>query len=339
MTTIDTEPVDVVADRNGLLVLADDRLDALDGSGRVVWHVPVDHLADRTPAVAGGVVAVAREDGVVAFDRATGATRWSVAVEGVARMQEVDAGPSAAIFVMSEHGGLRVLDAATGRVRWDRVFTGGAVGGVAGDGVHLAATVWDEGGGAGHVLGLDPATGGTRWVEETQRFPSVPAAADGVVVVGQSREEATDESIVVGYDAASGRPTWTALAHGGFHSAMRPAVWNGSVLLADAQGHVLRLDARTGQFAWETVDLGGGAAASRLLVAGDAVFVNDASGYVLVLGRDTGNLRSRRTFSGPAVGMAVIGRELVVVRRVVPRSQVIALPLERIAAPAPGRLG
>ena len=93
------------------------RVDAVTGRSRWSFRCRKDGLVQSSPAVAGGAVYAASDDGYLyALDAATGRKRWAFAVG-----QSADWRPAVAdglVHVSDTDGHLYAVDAATGKQRW-----------------------------------------------------------------------------------------------------------------------------------------------------------------------------------------------------------------------------
>ena len=221
----------------------------LDSSGEVLWTT--DHLGvrDVAPRLSADAVLVATEEGVVAFDRATGAARWE------ARLGERANTPvlvATRVVVTTWEGSLVGLDPGDGRVAWRVRLPGPALGPAAGDaGVVVASWAVTPRAGAG-IVAVDPATGHERWAAALPpgglSAPGLVASVDGgpplaVVVAGDLAAHAVA--------ADSGHERWRAPLEGAGSPEVAPLdAGGGTVLAAHRLGGMVLLDA-AGRPQWQ----------------------------------------------------------------------------------------
>jgi polyvinyl alcohol dehydrogenase (cytochrome) len=188
-------------------------------------------------------------DGVVAFDAATGSRLWAKSFhEDAGRDLDVGATPIVlrvggreVVAVGSNGGVFDVLDAATGDVIWSRFLVpGSAVHGLiaspAYDGVSLYVASASP---PTSMMALDPSTGEFRWQTLTD-LPvyAAPAVGSGVVVFGTGDVFGDKTSgKIIALSTTDGSTIWTYDAHAQVFSA--PAIVGSMVLTGDSKGEVL----------------------------------------------------------------------------------------------------
>lgn len=149
------------------------------------WEAEVGGALSTVPLIVGDTVYV--QDGstaIHAFDRATGATRWTAAGTGFSIGPFGVAVADGRVFGVHGSDGIRAVDAGTGEELWTRRITATPTGGVDiqplvyGDLV-LVSTVPVSvggiyaGGDRGILHALDAATGQDRWTFDTVDSPDV----------------------------------------------------------------------------------------------------------------------------------------------------------------------
>jgi len=276
---------------------------ASSGRARRGWTYPTAASVDGSPAVAGGVVYVGDDNGVMyAIDATTGSLRWKVPTAGPASsIVSRPAVVGGTVYIGSENNDVYALDASSGRVRWTRP-TGGAVDSspAVADGLVYVGNDNNE------VLALDAATGTIRWQQSTgDNVTSSPAVSDGTVYVG------CDDGFVYALDAATGDVRWHRQTGGQVNSS--PAVAGGTVYVGSDNGKVYALNAATGAVEWTRptagkVDSSPAVASGTVYVGGgDAVYALDAATGAVEWTRPTGGTVT----SSPAVsgGTVYVGSD------------------------------
>ena len=231
------------ADATGVAVTyGHSRVVLLDSSGNVRWTTDHLRLRDVAPRLTSDAVLVATEEGVVAFDRATGAVRWDARLGERANTPLLVAGR--VVFTTWE-GSLVAVDRGDGLVVWRVRLPGPALGPAAGDaGVVVASWAVAPRGGAGMVA-VDPATGRERWATP---LPPGGVSAPGLV---PPVDDGPPVAVVVAGDLAahavatdSGRERWRAPLEGAGSPEVAPLdAGGGSVLAAHRLGGMVLLDA------------------------------------------------------------------------------------------------
>ncbi len=226
----------------------------LDPAGQVRWTVDRPHLRDVAPRLTGDAVLVATEDGLVAFDRATGALRWATELGERANSPAV---ADTVAVVSTWEGSLVGVDLATGSVAWRSALPGPALGpaAIAGNSVVVSWEA-DHGAGAG-VDAVETTTGAKRW--------STAVAAGGVsgpgVVSGPGGGAVV---VVVAGDIAahalaadSGVERWRADVGGSGSPEDAPLdAGGGAALVADRLGGMALLDVGDGATRWHVTSDG-----------------------------------------------------------------------------------
>jgi outer membrane protein assembly factor BamB len=222
------------------LVVARAGCEAGDG----IWSTPAVDAAGR------GYVGVGNpDDGVLAFDAATGRRLWMTSFHPDAG-RDVDVGATPivlqvggreAVAVGSDAGVFKVLDAATGSVVWSRdIVNGSAVHGLLAspgyDGTHFyVASAGDPSG----MFALSAADGRTLWTSPSgSPIYSAPAVGNGVVVFGTG--DVFGDPNTGRMEALSirdGTVLWTHDLHSAVFSG--PAISGDMVLVGDSRGDVI----------------------------------------------------------------------------------------------------
>jgi len=227
----------------------------LDGAGQVRWTADRARLRDVAPRLTRDAVLVATEDGLVSFDRATGALRWAAPIGERANTPAVVGG---AAVVSTWEGSLVGVDLASGSVRWRTPLPGPALGPptVAGDAV-VASWEADHGDGAG-VVAVDAGTGRPRWATAV---PAGGVSAPGVVVAPGAA--GTTVVVVAGDIAAhalaadSGTERWRVDLGGAGSPEDAPLDAGGGVaLVADRLGGMTLLATADGRSTWHVTSDG-----------------------------------------------------------------------------------
>jgi outer membrane protein assembly factor BamB len=225
-----------------LCALVSARAGCLAGDG--IWSTPAIDAAGH------GYIGVGNpDDGVLAFDAATGRRLWMTSFHPDAG-RDVDVGATPIVLqaggreevaVGSDLGVFKVLDAATGSVVWSRdLVNGSAVHGLlaspAYDGVYFyVPSAGDPSG----VFALDAAGGKTVWTNHSgSPVYSAPAIGSGVLVFGTGDVFGDPNSGgMVALSSRDGTVLWTHDLHSAVFSA--PAMSGDMVLVGDTRGDVV----------------------------------------------------------------------------------------------------
>ncbi len=218
------------------------RAGCLPGDG--IWSTPA------IDAVGHGYIGVGNpDDGVLAFDVATGRRLWMTSFhpdEG----RDVDVGATPIVFqvggreavaVGSNAGVFKVLDAATGSVLWSRdLVNGSAVHGLLAspgyDGTYFYVPSAGEPSG---MFALAAADGRTLWTNQPG-LPvySAPAIGNGVLVFGTGDVFGDPNTGgMVALSSRDGTVLWTHDLHSAVFSG--PAISGDMVLVGDSRGDVI----------------------------------------------------------------------------------------------------
>jgi outer membrane protein assembly factor BamB len=274
-------------------------------SGRVRrgWTYPTVTSVDGSPAVAGGVVYVGDDNGIMyAIDAATGTLRWKISTPGpgtsIVARPTVTGGT---VYIGSENNDVYALDAATGAVRWKANTTGSVDSSAA-----VVAGVVYVGNDNNELFALDAVTGHVRWTLQTgDNVTSSPAVSAGTVYVG------CEDDFVYAVNAATGHVRWQRQTGGQVNSS--PAVSGGTVYVGSDDRKVYALDAATGAIEWTRptagkVDSSPAISDGTLYIGGgDTVYALDAATGAVEWTRPTGGA----VVSSPAVsgGMVYVGSD------------------------------
>lgn len=238
--------------------------------GTVKWTFKTGGPIVGSPAVAGGVVYIGSEDGILyAVDQETGKEKWKFETP-----RQVVSTPTVAngvVYLVGYDATLTALDAATGKVKWrytaqlERRFQANRLHGFP-PGYQTIPDSWDlylsspavvdgkvyYGTGDGGVYAIDAQNGLMIWKFNTgDVVHASPAVVNGVVYIGSW------DSFFYALDADNGQEKWRFKAgednfiHNqvGFQSSA--AVVDGVVYTGCRDGHVYALDAATGHKKWE----------------------------------------------------------------------------------------
>jgi len=188
------------------------------------------------------------DDGVYAFDAATGNKLWAASLHPDAG-QDLDVGATPIVALVggrevvavgSDGGLFDMLDAATGDVIWSRfLVAGSAVHGLiaspAYDGVSFFVPSASTPTG---MFALDPATGVIQWERLTDPVYSAPAVGTHVLVFGTG--DALGDAHrggLIALSTSDGAVLWTFDTHQSVFSA--PAIAGTTVVVGDSGGSVL----------------------------------------------------------------------------------------------------
>ena len=297
MPAVDGDEVAATYGTRGLVLL-----DAT--AGDVVWQTERLDLRDVAPRFTPGVVLAAADDGVVAFERDTGAIRWDATLGERANTPVVAGGRA---VVSTWEGSLVALDLADGRVAWRVPLPGPALGPAATDGSVVVAT-WASGRAAGAVA-VEAADGRPRWA-----VPLEGDAVSGPAIAGGGGGGAGPAIVVVvagdiaahGLDLADGTERWRTDTEGAGSPEVPPlALGDSEVLVAHRLGGLALLDAATGRSRWTVSSDGVAVRGGPAGVAPDGPFafpLDDGRVLVAAPGQETGYVGSRGRVSGVALG-------------------------------------
>jgi eukaryotic-like serine/threonine-protein kinase len=225
-----------------LCALTRARVGCLPGDG--IWSTPAIDSAGR------GYIGVGNpDDGVLAFDVATGRPLWFTSFHRDAG-RDVDVGATPIVFqssgreaiaVGSNAGVFKVLDAASGAVVWSRdLVNGSAVHGL------LASPAYDgsnfyvpSAGTPVGVVALGAGDGKTRWTYDSG-LPvySAPAVGDGVLFFGIGDVFGNPNvGGVVALSSRDGSVLWLTDMHSAVFSG--PAISGNTVLIGNSRGDLI----------------------------------------------------------------------------------------------------
>lgn len=171
-----------------------------EGVPSQLWQASLPDWSASSPLVAGGVVVVGCNDGMlIAYDQTTGAERWRQHFAGdFWRANQAAQGQT--LVALSYMGRVAAFDLATGEPLWTQSLGGyfepGASPVIDGDTVYVASSQdW-----TGKVAAYDLATGQQRWAYQTSRQDNLWVTP----VVSRGRVIAPLQGAVYTLDAASG---------------------------------------------------------------------------------------------------------------------------------------
>ncbi|HEX9037993.1 MAG TPA: PQQ-binding-like beta-propeller repeat protein [Ktedonobacterales bacterium] len=244
-----------------------------------------------TPAVVGGAVYLATEDGSIwALDAASGKPRWSFTRSaGVGSQYGFDGYATVSgvnVFVSSDGGAVYALDISTGRQRWVRTWPH------AGDTIYAAPAVdaglvfVPVGGPDGGGYALNAATGAIVWqVSHVEGFDALPLVANGVVYFASQAP-----GTLVALDEKSGAPRWQT-GSSGVNAA--PVTDGNLIIVAGADEIVRAYHVQDGSPSW-TFQTGGAAGnaliptGAALTLSGGTLYAGSQGGVVYALSATTG---------------------------------------------------
>jgi len=228
----------------------------MDGTER--WRARRLGVREETPLLSADLVVVPADNGLVAFERATGRVRWDASLGGSVEAPDPDDAASTPVFVgptvvtCLSGGALVAVDAGTGAVRWRVPLAGRCDGPPASDGRTVLAT-WDpeHGDGAG-IAAFDGATGTRRWAAPL-RAGAVSAPTLVTTDDGRAMVVTVDHDLAAkAFDVDDGAHRWATPVGGAGSPEVPPlAVGHGQTLVADRVGGLTLLDSR-GRRQWST---------------------------------------------------------------------------------------
>jgi outer membrane protein assembly factor BamB len=247
-----------IASQAGDTPLESGRIIALSG-GHQVWELCVEAGCRpgggiwSTPAIdANGRAFVGvgnPDDGVLAFDAATGTRLWETTFYADGdRDLDVGATPvildfngKEAVAIGSVGGVFKLLDAATGRELWSsELVQGSAVHGLIASAAFDATNLYVPSASPPNgIFALKPADGSVRWSFKTA-LPVYSAAADGshVLVFGEGNVFGdTGVGQITALDATNGNLLWRYDTHSAVHSG--PVIAGNLIVVGDSAGDVL----------------------------------------------------------------------------------------------------
>jgi outer membrane protein assembly factor BamB len=212
-------------------------------TGKRAWVREDDPHAAGLLAVGDVLVAAALDGAVRGLDPRTGAERWAIRPDTLARFFATPTAlESGLAAVADDRGRVTALDPATGRVAWT-ASAGAPVheSPAAAAGLLVVPTT------RGRLVALDQHTGAERWVhradDEAARFAS-PAVHDGAVVVGAS------DGVLRRLHITTGSVMWTHRFDGNVAAA--PLLADGRVYVGTLDEQLAVLDLATGVVLWST---------------------------------------------------------------------------------------
>ena len=222
----------------------------LDPMGQVRWTADRKRLRDVAPRLTPDAVLVATEEGVVAFDRTTGAQQW-VADLGERANTPVVAGGR--VVISTWEGSLIGLDLASGSLVWRTGLGGPALGPPSGSDDAVFASWEADFGAAAGVVSVVASTGRERWTA-----PVTPGGVSGPGVVADPAGGPPTVVVVAGDSAAhglvgdTGSERWRRELEGSGSPEDLPLdAGAGAALVAHRLGGLALLDARDGALRWE----------------------------------------------------------------------------------------
>jgi MYXO-CTERM domain-containing protein len=283
---------------------------ALDAAtGATLWEWRIGHNVHNAPAVDGGVVVAAADDGVVhGLDAATGAERWTVDLgDGLPRIASTLCAAPTIVDGVAYVGvvlNLAAIDVASGAVLWQRDPTSEPVGSTFSSlAVDAGVVVGMFGRGYHGMVAFDAQTGEPKWTGPGQLIlggGGSPVVSDGKVYTGNSASD------FFAADLASGDIAWqTTLADGGgewsYWLMGTPAMAAGRLYVPSQAERLFAVDAASGATLW-TVSAGDSVLhpthyevvtrsfASSPVVTGGIVWAGAADGILRAIDAATGDV-------------------------------------------------
>ncbi|MBL6931848.1 MAG: PQQ-like beta-propeller repeat protein [Rhodospirillales bacterium] len=231
----------VTFDGQNLYLAGEKTIEAWDTkSGKRLWEKALEKGADFRPRLAGDLVLANSKTYMMALDRKTGETRWSIK-------------PDTPLGTPYYHNGSIILgvghlltsfDAATGKIKWT-MSTDQAKG------IWYAPTAFGKehllvGMGDGFLYSLVAETGEVEWqVDRSKEWQYLRQLYvwDGILVAGGYKDN------LFGLNAATGEEAWYWYSGNFINSHL---VYGGATYLWSPTGWVYSLDAKTGKRNWRT---------------------------------------------------------------------------------------
>jgi outer membrane protein assembly factor BamB len=292
-------------------------------TGRLLWRAttPVTTLQrSYGTAVAGSIVAYS--DGLIfAFDRATGALRWTFGSDTILPGYAIPVTRGDTIFAGALRGDVYALDAATGHELWHRpsvpAYPAAAFDPVLDDDQLFVG--YGERGGVtirGGLAALDAATGEVQWYHDFAQYAPATESArcQGRVVVSSTTVFAWFESgDIVALDRQSGALKWRRPGNApGYRNS---ALARGVLFVTANDGHLEGLDPETGDTLWTVPFLGLGTVIYPLVTDGSIVYFTASGGHLAAIDPESGEAKwivgpqtpPRLELNGtPAIGDSVL---------------------------------
>lgn len=276
-TTADANAGMPAVDADGVAtVLNHEEVVLLDQRGAPRWEVtPGMKLYDTAPLLERDTVFVASDDGFVALDRATGATRWATDL-GDRGATPARAGNNLITTTWSQR--MAAVDARSGALAWALDLPGELYDQPAvSNGVAFAT--WDDGARAA-LVAVDATSGVVQW--------SASLAGGGVsppTVVNDTVVVIAGDALAYGIDARTGTPRWHTVMPGPGSPEVAPVAMPGHrVAFADRDGDLKVVHVAGGIADWEVRGIGGAFRGGPVALGPDAVALPVDDGRVLVAG-------------------------------------------------------
>lgn len=278
--------------------------------GTVLWKQPTGGPGQSTMGamvVLTPSLVIAGDDRVVAFDRSTGAPRWTFDRPDVrAPGLFIGARDGEALLTGSGNGRLVSLDANSGRVRWSIAVSESASTTVfppiADRGLVIASYTTFTAPPSGGVIAVDASSGVERWRHRFVSAASAPVGAAGVPIVLDDLVMATrGDGTILALARSDGVERWaippivvTSPVPGAGAADFRALTARDGVVIAGSlTGTVVGYDARQRKEVWRYTAEVDGSTAMSIGVYGGTVYVPYFSGRVVALDAASGRLRWR----------------------------------------------
>jgi outer membrane protein assembly factor BamB len=208
-------------------------MDALTGS--MLWSSTCGQIYD-SPALSNGLVYIAGDNQIFAFDAGTGSTIWSRAFSASVSTTTPAVAEGEAFEIPADEV-LYALDAKSGAVLW--TFTSGDQSGVYSNPAVSNGVVFVSFGKVFYAV--NASNGSVVWTYPVATTD--PAIANGIVYFGSGK-------FVYALNAVTGVLLWRYTASGQITS---PSVANGVVYFGSLSNIIYALDAKNGQLLWSSV--------------------------------------------------------------------------------------
>lgn len=274
--------------------------------GTKLWQYPTQggpqHFYASPTVTTDGIVLVGSagsDDGLMALDGATGATKWPVAFVASDRWIAAPLVVGTTVYAINNNGTLYALSLTDGSKQWSLKLGGEMWAQPATNGKLIFVNSLDH-----FMYAVDPATQKLAWkVSLGGAAPSAPA----VSADGNSLITASFGAKVFGLDAATGNVLWSTPTKDWVWGT--PALTGANLVAADISGNIYNFRAADGQPAGPTVQPDGPITASPVLV-GQNLYVATESGTVVSYDQ-TGAKAWDLTVGGKIYTSPVNGADLV----------------------------
>jgi outer membrane protein assembly factor BamB len=273
--------------------------------GSAKWSLPIGHLIEHGPIIAGGTLYILDLEGIVyAVDKRNGKILWQKDIGELSAA--APAYHDGIVYALNlDPNQIVALRAKDGKILWRKdIADPGSESSpmIVGDKLIFGCQ-------CGSVYALNPKTGAIRWQTETAgEIKGAVAYHDGVIFGSNYGGE------FFAIDASNGNKKWSTPIIGGAFGRgggaySTPAVAYGRVYVGAFDGRVYSLDEDTGEIAW-TFSTGAevypGPVVADVDGAPPAVYISSADGFAYALQAQDGDLMWKRSMGGQVTGSGVL---------------------------------